>query len=96
MNDKMKAKVISVGISAVCAVFALASYFLLPERIFVEILSGRVPETVTSIFLLIGTMIIVLAGMMCFYGREPKKWLALQSVLAIAFIGCLVYNHIVL
>ncbi len=95
-NSKM-IKLASGVIVAVSLVFAIVSYFLLPEKIFVQLFeSSNIPETKTSVFLIAGVLIIGLASVKCFLTDNGKKWIALQSVIAIAFSGCLIYNIIVL
>lgn len=95
--DKKALKVASLAISATSLAFAIVSFFLLPQKIYVQIIrESRLPETGTLTFLIIGVIAIAVAGAMCFYNENGKKWIALQSVLMIGFIGCLVYNMIVL
>ncbi len=97
MNDKSVFKIASVAIAAIGFVVAIVSFFLLPEKIFVEVLGNSpVPETSTVSFLIIGFLLIAASGAMSIYIENGKKWIALQSVLCIAFIGCLAYNFIVL
>ncbi len=92
-----KITVISVIICAIVFVCAVISFFLLPEKIFVQIMANSsTPETSTSIFLIAGVLIVGLASLMCILSENSKKWLATQSVLAIAVVGCLVYNYVVL
>ena len=95
--DKNVTKPVSIAISAVSLVFAVISYFLLPEKIFVEVFSKEpVPETGTLFFLTVGFLMVAVAGAMSIFNENGKKWIALQSVLFIGYIGCLVYNLIVL
>lgn len=95
--NKNALKVASFAISAFCFVFAIVSFFLLPEKIFVEVLGNSpVPETSTLLFCVIGALLVAVSGIMSFINENGKKWIALQSVLCIAFAGCLVYNLTVL
>ncbi len=95
--NKNALKVAAITISAFSLVFAVVSFILLPEKIYVEVLGNSpVPETSTVSFLIIGFLLIAASGAMSIYIENGKKWIALQSVLCIAFIGCLVYNFIVL
>ena len=98
MEDNSKRiKLISLAIAAISFVFAVISYFLLPDKIFVQIVgAGHSPETKTLIFLLMGVLIIGLAGAMCIFTDNGRKWIALESVIAIAFNGCIIYNFLVL
>ena len=76
---------------------ALVLFFLLPDKIFVQLIdSGKTPETSTVLFLAVGALIIVGSGAMSLFNENGKKWIALQSVVAIGFVGCLVYNLFVL
>lgn len=95
--DKNAIKIASASISAVSLLFAVISFFLLPEKIFVEVFSqAPVPETGTLFFLAVGFLMVAVAGAMSIFNENGKKWIALQSVLFIGYIGCLVYNLIVL
>jgi hypothetical protein len=95
--NKNALKVASFAISAFCFVFAIVSFFLLPEKIFVEVLGNSpVPETSTLLFCVIGALLVAASGIMSIYIENGKKWIALQSVLCIAFVGCLIYNLTVL
>ena len=98
MDEKNLVRTASISISAVCFILAVVSYFLLPERIYVEIFSFRnLPETSTLVFTAVGFLLVAVSGLMCiYYSEKGKKWIALQSVLAIAFAGCLIFNLIVL
>jgi len=71
----------------------------------IEICDGRhvqlfsensLPETSTAVFLTAGVLIVFLASLMCILGDNPKKWIAMQAVLALAVIGYIVYNYTVL
>ena len=95
--DKNALKIASLAISATSLAFAIVSFFLLPQKIYVQIISEtRLPETGTLVFLIIGVLAIAVAGAMSIFNDNGKKWIALQSVLMIGFVGCLVYNMIVL
>ena len=95
--DKNVLKIASLSISATSLVFAIISYFVLPEKIFVQIISEtRLPETSTALFIIFGFLMVAVSGVMSIFNEKGKKWIALQSVLFIGFVGCLVYNMIVL
>ena len=95
--DKKALKVASLAISATSLAFAIVSFFLLPQKIYVQIISEtRLPETGTLFFLTVGFLMVAVAGAMSIFNENGKKWIALQSVLFIGYIGCLVYNMIVL
>jgi len=98
MNPKYdKITVASIAVSAFVFVCSAVSFFLLPEKIFVQLMTGSsMPETSTKLFLIASVLIVGLASLMCILAENSKKWLAIQSVLAIAIVGCLVYNYIVL
>lgn len=87
----------AVAVGAISFVCAVVGYFVLPDKIFVQLLeqSSR-PETSTLLFLIAGAVITNLCAVMFYFTEKVKKWFALQVVIAIAFVGCLVYNFIVL
>lgn len=100
MNNEFKLdkiKKISVAVCALNFVFSLLSFFLLPEKIYVQLFSGiPVPETSTALFVIASALIVALAATMCLLSENTKKWLATEAVLTLAVIGCEVYNFIVL
>ena len=88
---------LTVAISGIVFIAALIGFFILPEKIFVQIISdSKLPETSTSVFLIIGVLIVFLASLMCVLGENAKKWIAIQTVLSLAVIGYIVYNYMVL
>ena len=92
-----KTTLASVIICAFVFVVALVSFFVLPQKICVQIMSDPShPETNTAVFLIAGVLVVGLASMMCMMSDNVKKWLAIETVLAIAVVGCTVYNYIVL
>lgn len=99
MNNSNRNKYIypTVAVSGITFIAAIAGFFILPEKIFVQILdaSGS-PETSTALFLAVGILTVFIASLMCVFGGNPKKWIAVQVVLAISVIGCIVYNYVVL
>ena len=99
MNDRNEKKYtyLTIGISGITFIAALAGFFILPEKIFVQLFSeNSLPETSTAVFLTAGVLIVFLASLMCILGDNPKKWIAMQAVLALAVIGYIVYNYTVL
>ena len=92
-----KLTIVSVVICAIVFATAVIGFFLLPQKIFVQLMSGSSqPETNTAWFLVAGVLIVGLASLMCILTENQRKWLATESALAIAVIGCIVYNCIVL
>ena len=92
-----KTTLVSVIICAFVFLVALVSFFILPDKICVQIMSDPSnPETNTAIFLVAGVLVVGLASMMCIMSENVKKWIATEAVLAIAVVGCVVYNYIVL
>lgn len=86
---------VSVGLAALAC--AVVGYFVLPDKIFVQLLEqSNSPETSTLLFVIAGAVITNLCTAMCLFTDKVKKWFALQVVIAIAFVGCLVYNLIVI
>ncbi len=98
MNPKYdKITVASIAVSAFVFVCSAVSFFLLPEKIFVQLMTNSsTPETGTALFLIASVLIVGLASLMCILTENPRKWLAIQVVLAISIVGCLVYNFIVM
>lgn len=86
------AKIISCAVTAAVFILSVVSFFILPERIYVQLIGSGYPETNTLAFLLIGVISVALCGAMSVFTEKGKKWIAMQSVLAIAYCGCLIYN----
>ncbi len=96
-EDTEKIKIAAIILFALGAVAAVVGAILLPEKIFVQIISEtKAPETEKLIFLVAAPIIVGLAGLMCFFGKNAKKWVAAESILAVLEIFCVVYNLIVL
>lgn len=96
-ENKKRTRIIACVLFALSFLLAAVSYFLLPEKIFVQIINaGSVPETNTLLFLIAGVLLNGLAGVMTEISDAPKKYLALQAVLVIAFVGCIAYNFTLL
>lgn len=91
-----KAKIISCAVTAAAFVLSVVSFFVLPDRISVQLIGSGYPETNTLAFLLVGFLSVALCGAMCIFNENGKKWIAMQSVLAIAYCGYLIVNMIVL
>ena len=87
----------SIAVCVVTLITAVTGFFTLPQKIFVQVMANSsTPETSTTLFLIASVLIVVLASMMCIFSENTKKWLAIEVVLAIAFLGCLVYNFMVM
>ncbi len=96
MRDK-KSTVAALAVCTAALIAAVFGFFALPEKIFVQLLSsGNAPETSKILFLSVGAVLTAVASAMCIFAENSKKWLALEAVLAIAFVGCIVYNYAVL
>ncbi len=92
-----KLLIVSLVVFLVTLLIALVGAFLLPEKIFVQVFSETsLPETGKIFFLSASVVVVALSSTMCFFAENVKKWLALESVLAIAVVGCIIYNFIVL
>ncbi|MBO5869123.1 MAG: hypothetical protein J6Q89_00085 [Clostridia bacterium] len=92
-----KTTIVSVIICAFVFLVAIVSFFILPQKICVQIMSDPShPETNTAVFLVAGVLVVGLASIMCMLSENAKKWIATESLLAIAIIGCLVYNYVIL
>ena len=95
LKDKNKLFSFLLFISAV--IVAVIGFVLLPDKIFVELFSkSAYPETGKVLFLSVGLVVVALPTVMCFYAENVKKWLATEAVVSIAYVGCIVYNLIVL
>ncbi len=82
---------------AISVIVSLLGFLLLPDKIFVSLLSNApVPETSRNLFLVGMTFIVGLSALMSIFTENTKKWIALESVLTIAQIGFVAYNLIVL
>ncbi len=96
IRDK-KSTVAALAICIAALIAAVFGFFALPEKIFVQLLSsGNAPETSKILFLSVGAVLIAVTSAMCIFTEKSKKWLALEAVLTIAFVGCVVYNYVVL
>ena len=74
---------------AVVAVINSVGVFLLP-RLF----SGGIsPYRVPSLSFLVGGILLVgVSGIMAVFGPKPKKWIAMEAVLAVADVALVLYN----
>lgn len=87
----------SLAVLASAAVAVVIGFVFLPDKIFVQLFSASsLPETGKVLFLSVSLLVVALSSVMCFFTENIKKWLALESVLAIAVAGCIAYNLIVL
>lgn len=87
----------AVSVFALTVIAAVVGFVLLPQKMFVELFSQRSgPETSKTLFLSVGVIVTALSSAMCFFAENVKKWLAAEVVLSLAFVGCIVYNLIVL
>lgn len=92
-----KNRLASFSLLIVTAIITTVGWFLLPGKIFVELFSNTpTPETSKTLFLSVGIVVVALSAAMCFFTENIKKWLAAETVLSLAFVGCIVYNLIVL
>ena len=97
--EKLKNKniIASIAVLAVSVIASAVGAFLLPEKIYVQLLSEtRVPETNTVFFLVAAAIVVGIACLMCIFTENKKKWLATEVVLAILHVGCVIYNCVVL
>ena len=76
-------------ILAAVAVINSAGVFLLPK-----LFSGGIsPYRVPSLSCLVGGILLVgVSGIMAVFGPKPKKWIAMEAVLAIADVALVLYN----
>ncbi len=98
-TEKLKDKniIASLSVLAVSVIATVVGFFLLPDKIYVQLFSEiKMPETDALIFLVAATLVVGLACLMCVFTENKKKWLATEVVLAILHFGCIVYNYIVL
>lgn len=94
---KDKTLLYSASVLFVTAAATVLGFVLLPNEIFVELFAqGAKPETSKALFLSVGFATVSLSGIMCFVAENVRKWLAAEVVLSLAFVGCIVYNLIVL
>ena len=92
-----KSLIASIIVCLIAVLVAALGFILLPDKIFVELFAqGAKPETSRNFFLISGVFVALLSAVMCFVSENVKKWLAAETVISIAFIGCVVYNLIVL
>ena len=77
---------------AIVAVINSVGVFLLPR-----LLSGGIsPYRVPSLsFLAGGILLIGVCGIMAVFGPRPKKWIAMEAVLAIADAALVLYNFLI-
>lgn len=76
-------------ILAAVAVVNSAGVFLLPKLFS----SGISPYRVPSLSFLVGGILLVgVSGIMAVFGPKPKKWIAMEAVLAIADVALVLYN----
>ena len=76
-------------ILAAVAVINSVGVFLLPKLFS----NGITPYRVPSLSFLVGGILLVgVSGIMAVFGPNPKKWIAMQAVLAIADVALVLYN----
>lgn len=76
-------------ILAIVAVINSAGVFLLP-RLFSN---GVSPYRVPSLSFLVGGILLVgVSGIMAVFGPKPKKWIAMEAVLAVTDGALVLYN----
>ncbi len=88
---------ISLSIALLSAVVSVVGILVLPEKLYIQLFSAiPVPETDSILFFAASAIIVCLSSVMCVLTADVKKWLALETVLAILQIGATVYNMAVL
>lgn len=93
----LRENIAPLSVFAASVVISVLGILLLPEMIYVQIFSEAPnPETGTVFFLTAAALVVGLSGLMSIITDNRKKWLALESVLAILQLGCVVYNFVVL
>lgn len=76
-------------ILAAVAVINSVGVFLLP-KLFSNVIS---PYRVPSLSFLVGGILLVgVSGIMAVFGPKPKKWIAMEAVLAVADGALVLYN----
>lgn len=74
---------------AVVAVINSVGVFVLPKLFS----SGISPYRVPSLSFLVGGILLVgVSGIMAVFGPKPKKWIAMEAVLAAADAALVLYN----
>ena len=76
---------------ALTAVLNSVSLFLLPRSLSAVFSAQRVS---TVSFLVGGVLLVGVCGVMAVFGPRPKKWIAMESVLAVCNIALVVFNLI--
>ena len=74
---------------AVVAVINSVGVFLLPKLFS----NGISPYRIPSLSFLVGGILLVgVSGIMAVFGPKPKKWIAMEAVLAVADAALVLYN----
>lgn len=82
---------------AISIIVSLLGFLLLPDKIFVSLLSNApTPETSRNLFLVGMTFIVGLSALMSIFNEDTKKWFAIEVVLLLVQIAIVAYNLIVL
>lgn len=93
----LRENIAQILIFAFSVAVSVAGIVLLPEKIYVQIFSEMAsPETGTILFLLASAFAVGLCALMSVTTENKRKWLTLESVLAIAQTFAVVYNFIVM
>lgn len=96
MTNK-KTNLISLLLAVFALGFAVYGYFALPQKIFIQLFSAsHSPETETVWFLVIGALSVAACSAMAVFTEKAKKWIALETLLTLLFVGGIVYNLAVL
>lgn len=75
---------------AVTAVLNIISLFLLPDTLTPVLFAA---QRISSLHFLSGGILLVgVCGIMAVFGPKPKKWIAMESALAVLNIGLVLYN----
>lgn len=82
---------------ALSVIVSLLGFLLLPDKIFVSLLSNApTPETSRNLFLVGMAFIVGLSASMSIFAENSKKWFATEVVLLLVQIAIVAYNLIVL
>ncbi len=86
-----------ISLFALSVIVGILGFLLLPDKIFVSLLSNApLPETSRNLFLVGMVLIVGLSCLMSIFTENSKKWLAVEAVLLVAQIGFVAYNLVVL
>ncbi len=91
---EMKKRLDPMGLTAgillaLTAVLNSVSLFFLPRSLSAVFSAQRVS---TVSFLVGGVLLVGVSGVMAVFGPRPKKWIVMESVLAVCNLALVVYN----